>query len=329
MTPARVDVGIATYRPDPAFLREAVASVLAQTLVEWRLVVWEDGPATSAVAQALEPFLADPRVELRAGGENRGAPAAKNALAALGDAPYLLLLDDDDTLEPGVLAARVAPLDADPACGLAGGGCVFVDAAGAELRRTRRVARSGTLEPITWRRTPGDAVATAGTLYRRSAFEAAGGFDTRFPTTYDAELLTRLAAAHPVAWLDVHDVTYRQHERMDSQGPGRAAEWSALQEHLDAWMATEHPELAGISPRSEAERRLDRARWHLAAGLDAAEEGTRREALMRLRRALGRDRRIALDPGAPALLLAVATGRVGRRGLRAVRQRGGPRGAGR
>src|SRR5204862_6409852 len=97
-----------------AYLGEAVGSLLGQDGGAPRVVVVDDGSDEEATLAALDD-VADAVEVLRQ--PNRGVCAARNAGLARTDTPYALVLDADDRLAPGALAALRAPLDADSALG--------------------------------------------------------------------------------------------------------------------------------------------------------------------------------------------------------------------
>ncbi|HEV8500807.1 MAG TPA: glycosyltransferase family A protein [Casimicrobiaceae bacterium] len=101
----------------PAFnaalhLREALASVLAQSHAVARVIVVDDA-STDTTAQIVGGYGAP--VELIALGRNGGAAAARNAGIAAADASYIAFLDADDRWMRDHLAIQCAALDADAA----------------------------------------------------------------------------------------------------------------------------------------------------------------------------------------------------------------------
>jgi glycosyltransferase involved in cell wall biosynthesis len=98
-----------------ATLREAVDSVLAQTVGELELIVSDDGstlPAAEVLADVTDRRL---RVVRRA--RNGGIGAARNDALAVARAPFVSQLDADDLWEPDYLESVLPELD-DPAIGL-------------------------------------------------------------------------------------------------------------------------------------------------------------------------------------------------------------------
>jgi glycosyltransferase involved in cell wall biosynthesis len=92
-------------RDRPALVTRAVASALAQSMVDIEVIVVLDGP--DAATRAALSEVADVRlrvVELPAPG---GAPAARNAGVREARAPWTALLDDDDEWLPHKLEVQV------------------------------------------------------------------------------------------------------------------------------------------------------------------------------------------------------------------------------
>lgn len=135
--------------------------------------------------------------------ENRGFGAAVNAGAAAGDGDAVVLVNNDLDVDPGFLAAILAPLRADVRVGMVAGmtlmpGRETVDAFGIQLdaglaayNRQRHASPDGVADPGLLAGPSGGAAA-----YRREAFDAVGGFDeTLIAYGEDVDLLLRLRAA--------------------------------------------------------------------------------------------------------------------------------------
>jgi hypothetical protein len=108
----RVSVIMPTYDQD-AFLPAAVASLLAQTMRDWELVVVDDGSPGDTVS-ALGGALADPRVRLEVLSTNAGLGAALNRGLAITTGGLVAYLPSDDLFHAGHLASLAAALDARP-----------------------------------------------------------------------------------------------------------------------------------------------------------------------------------------------------------------------
>src|SRR5438552_2531519 len=89
----------------PAFLQEAVASVLAQSFADSEVLVVDDGNDEPVNVPA------DERVRVLRHDVNRGAAAARNTGIRAARGRYISFLDDDDVYPPGRLATIAAELE--------------------------------------------------------------------------------------------------------------------------------------------------------------------------------------------------------------------------
>ncbi len=106
-----VSVVIPAYE-HAGYIREAIDSVLNQTLKPLKIIVIDDG-SLDHTATVSEPLVRSGAIRyLRQ--ENRGRAAARNRGAALARGRYLAFLEGDDAWLPDALEWRMAELDADP-----------------------------------------------------------------------------------------------------------------------------------------------------------------------------------------------------------------------
>ncbi|MEO6122061.1 MAG: glycosyltransferase [Ilumatobacteraceae bacterium] len=95
------------------YLREAVASVLAQTRSDWLLLIVDDaGPEP---ADALVAELGDDRITLFRNDRNLGLAGNWNTAAAMATTPWVTLLHADDRLHPDYASEVLAAADRNPA----------------------------------------------------------------------------------------------------------------------------------------------------------------------------------------------------------------------
>ncbi|SDU77140.1 Glycosyl transferase family 2 [Jiangella alkaliphila] len=85
----------------------AIDSVVAQTYRNWQLIVVDDG-STDGTAEAIEPLLADERIELVRRERAGGVSAARNAGLAQARGDYVAYLDSDNVWTPDFLEVMVA-----------------------------------------------------------------------------------------------------------------------------------------------------------------------------------------------------------------------------
>nr|PZN20604.1 MAG: glycosyltransferase family 2 protein [Chloroflexota bacterium] len=175
MASPRVTVVIPCYN-QARYLPEALQSVVAQTEERWECVIVDDGSPDDTAGVAAELIARHPGRAIRLLRQpNRGLPGARNAGIAAGSAPYVLPLDADDALEPEMLERTAALLDAHPQVGF-----VYTDVV---LFGEERGVWSGgaySLEKLRF-----DCPMVPATLFRRRAWEQAGGFDEDMRDGYE------------------------------------------------------------------------------------------------------------------------------------------------
>jgi glycosyltransferase involved in cell wall biosynthesis len=152
-------------------LREAVASVLAQTYRPIEVLVVDDGSTdgTADECQALARAHPEVRVLTQANG---GPGAARERGRKLARGEFIQYLDSDDLLEPTKFERQVAALSANPRAGVAYGETRRIDISTGESRTWAKTA--GEIEQLF----PGFLMQrgwdTNSPLWRRSADEAIG-----------------------------------------------------------------------------------------------------------------------------------------------------------
>ena len=189
------------------FLRDAIDSVLAQTYQDFELILVEDG---SHVAEGIGREYAG---RLRyVWQEHQGVSKARNAGAAMGSAPWIAFLDDDDLWLPTKLERQLRAAEAMPSAALWHTDHLFREVDGSE--------RSGP-RPIPSAQVPSGRVSrelflsnfiiTSSTLIRREAFESVGGFDVSLRLVEDYDLWMRIARRFPVTFIPDRLTIYRVH----------------------------------------------------------------------------------------------------------------------
>lgn len=316
--PGFVDVGIPAHGR-PAYLQEAIESVLSQTINTWRLTICEDGSGEGEIARIGEQYLSDPRVQFRHTGEPIGAAPTMNKLLRAGRSTYLALLHDDDAWEPEFLERRIELLELHPECGAVFTPNLEIDCQSRVTRAVPPRMAEGVYEPEEMvpsllLRNP---IIPAAALIRRSALNAVGPqFDTRFRRIYDYELWVRLALVFPIGYLHAYDVRYRVHAEQSRRVTGRGREQLHLLDHFDQLLA-DRPELR-LSPRQRARQRSG---VMLSIALDDIQEGERRTGLEQVGRALALHGRSMVDVRVAAALVGAAIGPQAFRALRATARR--------
>jgi len=241
--PPRVDVMLLVYKR-VRYVRQALESVLAQTLRDWRAVVWENGPGSEEIRNEVAHLLDDPRVTYRATG--REQPLAANWTEALtyGDAPYVGILSDDDIWYPEFLANRVEALEAHPECGFAFSECDRIDEGGHVFHRVPIRLPAGVVsrESLAEQLRSEDIVTPSTLLARRSAYDTVGAAYDGAWRYSDWEMVARLAAGFPAFYVAARDNATRTHtQRVTSLDASDPDELLAMADHIDALFARSVP----------------------------------------------------------------------------------------
>jgi GT2 family glycosyltransferase len=199
-----VDVVIPTNRVSP-YLPAALASVVAQTYRNWRVIVVDDG---SGSPDALERIVAEvPGAEV-IHQENAGAAAARNTAIRAGGGDVIAFLDDDDVWPPERLEHLVRALDRRPdALGAFGDG-VDIDGEGRVFGSWHSDEASS--EEYLSGRTPIPRITTL--VVRRAALEQSGLFDEAFGMSQDTEFTLRVIRRGALVSCGAVVVEYRRHD---------------------------------------------------------------------------------------------------------------------
>lgn len=119
---------MSVYRKeDPAYLKESLDSIFAQTVRPSQIVMVEDGPLTPELYEALEPYKADPCYKAVPLKENVGLGKALNAGLEACDYPLVARMDTDDIAFPDRFEKQLACFEADPELDICGSYCLEFD----------------------------------------------------------------------------------------------------------------------------------------------------------------------------------------------------------
>ena len=222
MAPPAVSVLMPVYNAGP-YLAEAVESVLGQTFADFELVVVDDGSTDDSPA-VLARYAADRRMTV-ARQPNAGITAARLALVGRAAAPLIAMMDADDVARPDRLAVQVEYLRANPDVVLVGSRYGYIDGAGNRLGAPAVPTDHADIDA--WHMSGRGCVVHQSTVvFRRAAYDQAGGYSADFPQAEDFDLWLRLAERGRLAVVEPELVQYRIHAasavRRDPGGYDRA-----------------------------------------------------------------------------------------------------------
>jgi glycosyltransferase involved in cell wall biosynthesis len=179
------------------YIREAIESVLSQTLTDWELVVTDDG-STDGSAEIVASY-SDPRIRYLLNSKRLGAEGNWNRCVNEGRGIYRKLLCHDDRLHPDCLARQVGVFEqsGNESVSLVTAARRIVNPAGKTIltrcwkkrsqmiegnKAIRQIVRSGT----NLIGEPGSA------LFRASDWNILNGFSARYPYVIDLDFWFQL-----------------------------------------------------------------------------------------------------------------------------------------
>ncbi|HEV8539687.1 MAG TPA: glycosyltransferase [Nitrospiraceae bacterium] len=180
-----ISVVIPAYNGASRYLEQAIGSVLAQTFPDRELIVVDDA-STDETSRIVLRF---PQARYFRRAENGGQAAARNDGARRAQGTYLAFLDQDDLWEPILLQETLAVLEAHPEA-------AAVHCDGYQVNGGNRILEyDGAMKhraSITQMLRGGHDVATSGCLFRKTCFDAVGGYDEHLTIWEDIDLAIRL-----------------------------------------------------------------------------------------------------------------------------------------
>ncbi len=205
----RVSV-VMIVRDGETYLREAIDSILRQTLDDFELIIFDDGSSDGTAALLQETARADPRIRaLREERPGVGLSAALRRACAGARGIYIARMDADDVSLPDRLDRQVRFLEVHPEVAVVGsamrcmnGSRLLADV----LRYPEEAADIGATLPRV------NCIAHPTVMMRREVYAAVGGYRRPFLHAEDYDLWLRIAERHDLRNLPDPLLHYRFHE---------------------------------------------------------------------------------------------------------------------
>lgn len=233
-------------------LREACASVIAQTYRPLEIIIVDDGSTDDTARVANDLAQMNPDVIRVIHQTNSGPGLAREAGRQCARGNFIQYLDSDDLLLPRKFELQVAGLNAHPECGVSYG-------------KTRFYTRGGEITHLAWKRT-GEVIlkmfpsflqsrwwGTSTPLYRRSVIDSAGPWTTlcnEEDWEYDCRIATQDIYLHYVRDFVSEETEHneprlsRGGNRLQSKLKDRATAHALILDHaLKAGITVETPEM--------------------------------------------------------------------------------------
>ena len=191
------------------FLPAAIDSILAQSFVDFELIIVDDGSTDESVEMARAYAARDRRITFVAGTHGGIAVATNRALAAARGV-YFAPMDQDDVATPERLAREADYLDAHPDTLAVGGAAEIIDAKGSVLRLKRPPTAPSAVAAALHRSC---AIIHPGSMMRTEAARSVGGYRSILPFAQDYDLWLRLMEKGDMANLSEVVLLKREHAR--------------------------------------------------------------------------------------------------------------------
>ncbi|HUP50024.1 MAG TPA: glycosyltransferase [Thermoanaerobaculia bacterium] len=203
-----VSIVLPVIEPHRRYFREAVESVVAQTLPDFELLLIED-PSLSSGVESLSG-LSDPRIRHVVNRARTSLPEQHNLGLSMCRAPFICRFDADDVCEQDRLERQLAFLQANPDVSIVSSALRVIDEEGRTIGfRRYPVSHDEILRAFPF----SNPIANSAVMFRREVYERFGGWRTDSPLpAQDYEWYSRVAIAG-VRFANLVDplVRYRLH----------------------------------------------------------------------------------------------------------------------
>jgi len=263
MNRPRISVCIPTYEPDPTFLAELLSSIAEQRYPRLQVVVSDD--ASSADVASMLRCADQLDIRFRRNEVNVGMVGNWNLAVEASEGTLVMVVHQDDVLEPGLLDAYVSEFEQDSTVVLCSCAEVFIDAHGnpADHRekvngrsRIYRQLRRYVLdhdEMVRLNLRNGQAFGEpSAVMFRRETFDAVGGYDPAFEHAADVDFNLRAVGLGKAVYLANAFLRRRWHS--DNLTWSHVADGASSRDRVR--MFQRHAPQAEISPRELARVRV-------------------------------------------------------------------------
>lgn len=189
-----------------AYLIQAIASIQAQTLTDWELLIWDDGSIDASIDIAKHYSALDTRIKLLGTGK-KGLPRALNYLIASAAASFIARMDADDISLPQRLHIQHDFLERHPHIGVIGSHAITIDNNGNELGRWIVGLHHAQIDDdhINGYRVQ---IIHPAAMIRLDTLKSVGGYNSESPVE-DIDLWLRVAEVSQLANIDLFLINYR------------------------------------------------------------------------------------------------------------------------
>jgi len=191
------------------YIGEAIRSVLNQTLRDFELLIRDD--ASTDGTRAIAARSGDPRIRLLPQTTRVGAAQARNEAFARARGRFIAIHDADDISEPERLQRQLAYLEQHPDVAVVATYGLVVDEHGREMELLEPPLDPRAIREYAFER--GNPCVHASILFRAGVLQRVKGYDPRFHTAHDHDLVLRILEHFQLANLPEPLYRVRRHSR--------------------------------------------------------------------------------------------------------------------
>ena len=203
MSEILVSVYITNYNYG-TYLKQAIDSVLNQTIQDFELIIIDDG-STDESRNIIESYRNHPQIKI-VFQNNKGLNASNNVALNLAQGKYLIRLDADDIFEPAALGVMSSILEGEQELGLVFPDYYYIDQYGNRIGSHRRHLFD---DEVTLYDQPAHGACT---MVRRKFLIDLDGYDESFNCQDGYELWVKFISFHKVSNVNRPLFSYRQHD---------------------------------------------------------------------------------------------------------------------
>ena len=210
--PPAISVAICLFNSS-RFIDETLASVLAQTMRDYELVIVDDGSTDECVSR-IERDYRDPRVRIIRQ-PHQGLSVARRTSIAAARADYVAFLDHDDLWRSDKLEIQLRTAIADPSIALLFSDCEYIDEVGNSLGRLSDQYGLGNLDmrrPHAELLRRGCFVWQSTVVAKTAVLKHIGSFDPQYPYIADYDTWLRISRRHRLHYTPEVLASWRQHQ---------------------------------------------------------------------------------------------------------------------
>ena len=193
------------------YIKEAILSVLSQTVACWELIIIDDASSDNSV-DVIIPFLKDNRIKLFRNSFNKGVSSSTRKLVEESRAPFFGILDSDDVLAPNAVEKMLEAHELYKDAGMIYSQFYYCD-------YKLNIQKTGFCARIPFHNTALrlDIVGHFRT-FKKAAYMTTSGLDPNLYSAEDKDLIYKIEEKFPLHFIDVPLYYYRVQNQSLSQG---------------------------------------------------------------------------------------------------------------